>query len=116
VRWLAVECVSGSLVARLRKAGHDAVYVAEIAPGSTDAEVFAFARDEARLLLTDDKDFGDSVYRQIRSVPGVVLSRIDIAACIAWPRLMAAIRRYGETLLGRYTVIEETRFRSRSLP
>jgi hypothetical protein len=29
---------------------------------------------------------------------------------------MAAIERYGEKLLGRYTVIEECRFRSRSLP
>jgi hypothetical protein len=40
----------------MREAGNDVIYVAELASGSTDAEVLAFARDE-------DRDFGDSVYR-----------------------------------------------------
>lgn len=31
------------------------------------------------------------------------------------PRLVAAVDRFGETLFGRYTVIEESRFRWRAL-
>jgi hypothetical protein len=32
MRWLVDECVDAALVARLRAAGHDIVYMAEIAP------------------------------------------------------------------------------------
>jgi hypothetical protein len=49
-------------------------------------------------------------------VPGVVLMRIGSEkALLRTMRLTAAIERYGETLLGRYLVVEEGRFRSRRL-
>jgi predicted nuclease of predicted toxin-antitoxin system len=59
VRWLADECVAAPLVAWLRGAGHDVLYVAEAAAGLSDADVIALALRENRLLLTEDKDFGD---------------------------------------------------------
>jgi predicted nuclease of predicted toxin-antitoxin system len=74
MRWLADECAAAPLVAALRENGHDVVYIAEVAPRASDAEVLRLARDEARLLLTDDKDFGDLVFRQNWPVAGVVLS------------------------------------------
>jgi predicted nuclease of predicted toxin-antitoxin system len=74
------------------------------------------AQREHRLLLTEDKDFGDSVFRQARPVPGLVLVRIDPSRrSLKGPRLLAAIDRFGETLFGRYTVVEDARFRSRPL-
>jgi predicted nuclease of predicted toxin-antitoxin system len=79
VRWLVDECVDAGLVSHLRAAGHDAVYMAEVAPRDSDAEVTARAQAEQRLLLTEDKDFGDLVFRRGQSVPGVVLLRLDPA-------------------------------------
>jgi len=74
------------------------------------------ANDEQRLLLTEDKDFGELVFRWGRPVPGVVLVRIDSERHqLKWPRLQDTIARFGDNLLGRYTVIEEARFRSRPL-
>ena len=55
MRWLADECVDAGLVARLRVAGHDVLYMAEIAPAESDAEVLARAQRDGRLLLTEDK-------------------------------------------------------------
>ena len=79
-------------------------------------EVMNRADREGRLLLTEDKDFGDSVFRQARPVPDIVLLRIDSSRRLRkGPRLLAAVYRFGETLLGRYTVIEDARFRSRPL-
>ena len=116
MRWLVDECVDAALVVQLCESGHDAVYMSDIAPRATDAEVMERAHDEHRLLLTEDKDFGDLVFRQGRPVPGVVLLRIDSARrSLKWPRLLAAIDRFGEALFGRYMVVEETRFRSRPL-
>jgi hypothetical protein len=109
--------VSGGLVTHLRGAEHDVVYVAEMAPGIEDAGILARAHDEARLLLTEDKDFGELVFRWKSSIPGLVLLRIDSERhLLKWQRLDAAIGHFGATLFGHYTVIEAGRFRSRRLP
>jgi predicted nuclease of predicted toxin-antitoxin system len=116
MRWLADECVAAALVDRLRGAGHDVSYVAEAGSGATDAAVLGLAHDEDRLLLTEDKDFGDLVFRSRRAVPGVVLLRLAIGEQPGkWARLEAAIAQFGGSLFGRYLVVEEKRFRSRPL-
>jgi len=103
--------VSAPLVAFLRGLGHDVLYVAESAPGLRDTDVIEIASIEKRLLLTEDKDFGDLVFRRERKVPGVVLMRIGSENSeLKTIQLAAAIARYGEGLLGRYVVIEEGRF------
>jgi len=116
VRWLADECVDAALVSRLRGAGHDVFDVVEIASGATDAEVLLRAQDDGRLLLTEDKDFGELVFRSGMAAPGVVLLRLDPEKyLLKWTRLQSAIEQFGERLFGRYLVIEEARFRSRPL-
>jgi predicted nuclease of predicted toxin-antitoxin system len=116
VRWLADECVDAGLVSRLRDAGHDVSYTAEVSSGASDVDVLRQAQTETRLLLTEDKGFGELVFRLKLSVPGVVLLRLDPEKhLLKWKRLEAAIARFGERLFGRYLVIEEVRFRSRPL-
>jgi predicted nuclease of predicted toxin-antitoxin system len=116
VRWLADECVAAPLVATLRSLGQDVLYVAEAATGLDDADVIALALRERRILLTEDKDFGDLVFRRERRVPGVVLMRVASEhTALKTARLAAAVERYGERLFGLYLVIEEARFRSRHL-
>jgi predicted nuclease of predicted toxin-antitoxin system len=116
VRWLVDECVDAALAMRLRAAGHEVVYMAEAAPATSDGEVMAQAQRERRLLLTEDKDFGDLVFRRGGQVPGIVLLRIDPAMhALKGRRLDAAIARFGDNLFGRYTTIEAARFRSRPL-
>jgi predicted nuclease of predicted toxin-antitoxin system len=114
MRWRADECVAAPLVALLRSDGHDVLYVAEVAAGLSDADVVALALQGKRPLLTEDKDFGDLVFRRECAVPGVVLMRIDNDnSKLKAARLAAAIDQYGEGLFGRYMVIEQGRFRSR---
>lgn len=117
MRWLADECIDAGLVAYLRHSGHDVLYMAELAPAANDAEVMALALRDGRLLLTEDKDFGDLVFRHGSRVPGIVLLRLDPAQhALKRRRLDAAIARFGEAgLLGRYTIVEEARFRARPL-
>lgn len=117
MRWLADECVDAGLVSHLRAVGHDVVYTAEIEPAIADAEILRRAAADDRLLLTEDKDFGDLVFRQGRSIPGVLLLRIDPAKHeLKKNRLSAAIDRFGDNLRGRYVVVEAARIRTRPLP
>lgn len=71
MRWLIDECVDADLAALLRAFGHDVIYMAEFAPRTADTEVMNHADREDRLLLTEDKDFGDLVFRCGMPVPGI---------------------------------------------
>ena len=73
---VADESVDRPIVELLRRNGHDTVYVAELSPSITDDEVLREANSRNALLLTEDKDFGELVYRLGRVHTGVVLIRL----------------------------------------
>jgi predicted nuclease of predicted toxin-antitoxin system len=64
VKCLVDEGVDFPVVRHLRDRGYDVASVLEDDPGGTDKDVLARAVAEARLLVTNDKDFGEMVYRQ----------------------------------------------------
>jgi predicted nuclease of predicted toxin-antitoxin system len=76
VNFLADESVDRQIVERLRHDGHLVRYVAEMEPGISDDIVLASANQEAALLLTADKDFGEMVFRQRLHTHGIVLIRL----------------------------------------
>ena len=76
MKFLADENVDKPIVERLRKDGNVVIYVAEVEPSISDDEVIKLANQESALLLTEDKDFGELIYRQGRIFNGVVLIRL----------------------------------------
>ncbi len=76
MNFLADESVDRPIVEHLRRDGHQVSYVAELGPGMPDDDVLNLANQEAALLLTADKDFGEMVFRQRLHVHGVVLIRL----------------------------------------
>jgi hypothetical protein len=116
MHWLADECVDATLVRQLRRAGEDVTYMIEAGPGATDTAVLRNAQEQRRLLLTEDKDFGELVFRSGLPVPGPVFLRLMPEEGFAkWSRLKAAIDQFGPALFGRYVVVETNRLRSRPL-
>ena len=63
MNFLADECCDTTLVQDLRADGDDVVYVLESLRGANDDDILARAFAENRLLLTEDKDFEELVYR-----------------------------------------------------
>ncbi len=61
---LADENLDRTVVARLRQDGHEVLAVAEMEPGIADTTVLARANERRALLVTEDKDFGELVFRQ----------------------------------------------------
>jgi hypothetical protein len=60
----------------LRAAGFDVAWIAESLPGAADAEVLARALATDRLLLTEDKDFGELTSRFGHTCHGIVLAAL----------------------------------------
>jgi len=116
LRFLADECCDTGLVASLREDGHDVSYVLEGKAGLSDDEVLLEAYNEGRILLTEDKDFGELVYRLKKPSRGIILIRIDVKQRhMKWLRLKKLMENYEERLPGHFVVIDTQKFRFRSL-
>lgn len=76
MKFFADESVDRQIVERLRQDGYYVWYVAEMDPGISDDAVLAWANQEAALLVTADKDFGEMVFRQRLHTHGIVLIRL----------------------------------------
>ena len=116
MKFLADECCDHGLVEALRQSRYDVLYVLELKPGATDDEVLALAFDQRRILLTEDKDFGELVYRLKKPAHGIILIRIGVKKRSSkWPRIKKLLDAYPERCTGRFVVIDENKFRFRPL-
>jgi predicted nuclease of predicted toxin-antitoxin system len=63
MKLIADEGLDKPIVDVLRNAGFDVLYVLETNQGANDELILAIANSEHRILLTQDKDFGELVFR-----------------------------------------------------
>jgi predicted nuclease of predicted toxin-antitoxin system len=75
LRFLADESCDFAVVRALRRAGHDVFAVAEVMRRSVDRELIILAREQKRIPLTEDKDFGQLGFAGVVESPGVILIR-----------------------------------------
>lgn len=68
--YLADENVDLPIIARLRELGYNVQSVAEGWPSLNDTQVLQWALERQAVLLTEDKDFGELVFRQRRMNSG----------------------------------------------
>lgn len=112
MRFLADESCDYAVVTALRAADYDVVAVSETKAGAADALVFAMARDEARVLLTEDKDFGLLAYAVVRDTAGVVLIRYPgNARSILGADIVDFVAKVGARINGAFAVLEPGRAR-----
>jgi predicted nuclease of predicted toxin-antitoxin system len=112
VRFLADESCDFSVVRALRAVGHDVLAVAELAAGSDDAMVMDLSLRESRVLLTEDKDFGQLVYAQSQQSSGVIFIRYPATARKSLQKDVVTLVSQLETdLTGSFVVMSPGRIR-----
>ena len=95
MNFLADECCDRGLVEALRKAEYDVLYILESKRGATDDEVLALAFDERRIIISEDKDFGELVYRLKKPAHGIILIRIGVKnRSLKWLRMKKLLDTY----------------------
>ena len=113
---LADECCDAPLIQALREDGHDVFYVLESLRGATDDDILNRAFAENRLLPTEDKDYGDLVYRLRKPTRGVILLRFDEANhSLKLSRLRELLENSADRLPGAFVVLEGNKTRIRPL-
>ncbi len=108
MRFLVDECTGPGVAAWLRQRGHDVYSVYEQARGTEDTILLIQASAEDRILITNDKDFGEKIFRDGLPHKGVVLLRLDderVANKIAV--LQKLLDGYADRLAGRFVVVSE---------
>lgn len=75
MKFLADVNIEKSIVDELRGLGYDIIWVAEENPQLDDLSIFKISQKENRILLTNDKDFGEIVFRQKLISSGIILFR-----------------------------------------
>jgi len=116
LKFLADESCDFAIVRELRSFGFDVIAVVEDMPGLEDQGVLKTASDLYRILLTEDKDFGEWVFAHKAATAGVVLIRYRSDSRSIMIKLMVElVKHHGDELIGKFTVLQPGRARMRSV-
>ncbi len=113
MRLLLDTCVWNGVAAELEAVGHDVECTGDWPQDPGDGEILAYARREARILVTLDKDFGElAVVRGIRH--SGILRIVDFSVRQQGTVCLQAIARHSPDLeVGAIVTVEPGRLRVR---
>ena len=112
MRFLVDECTGPAVARWLRAQQHDVFSVYEEARGMDDEEVIQRAFAGNRVLITNDKDFGEKVYRERLPHKGVVLLRLtDERPSVKIDVLQRLFSTYADRIPDQFVVVTETKIR-----
>jgi predicted nuclease of predicted toxin-antitoxin system len=112
MRFLVDECTGPAVAQWLREQQHDVFSAYEQARGMEDGAVLRQADAEGRILITNDKDFGERIFRDGMTHQGVIFLRLGDERS---PNKIAVLQRllagYADRLPGRFVVVSEVAVR-----
>jgi predicted nuclease of predicted toxin-antitoxin system len=112
MKFLVDECTGPTVARWLKQQGHDVFSVYDQALGISDDRVLEIAQIELRILITNDRGFGDKVFRERRPHHGVVFLRLaDERAGNKIRVLDHLISQHQDALSDRFVVVTESRIR-----
>lgn len=112
MRFVVDECTGPAVARVLRQQGYDVFSVYEQARGIDDDEVIARALAEQRILVTNDKDFGEKVYRDKKLHSGIVLLRLrDQSAASKIAAVRGLLEFHSHRIEGAFVIVTDKRVR-----
>jgi predicted nuclease of predicted toxin-antitoxin system len=114
--YFADECVAGLVVDGLIARGFDVADARTICQGEADDRALSIAHAAGRVVITEDRGFGELVVRSAQPAVGIIV--LTLHALPAGSRESYAIDRIielGDRAIGRLALIEPGRIRLRLL-
>ena len=112
MRFLVDECTGPAVANWLRRQGYSVFSVYEEARGMEDEDIIRKAFSEDWILITNDKGFGEKVYREGYPHKGVVLLRLDDEqANNKIETMQRLLEGYGDRLAGQFVAVTEIQVR-----
>jgi len=112
MRFLVDECTGPCVAAWLRNHNHDVFSVFDEARGMDDEGIITKALEDTRILITNDKGFGEKVFRDGRLHRGVILLRLEDERPASKIRVMShLLRKYSSKIADAFIVATERQVR-----
>lgn len=112
MRFLVDECTGSKVANWLRDENHEVFSVFDEARGISDEEVLTKASNENWILITNDKDFGEMIFRERRVHHGVVFFRLDDERAANKIKVLEQLlENYADKLPEKFVTVTETKVR-----
>lgn len=112
MRFLVDESLGKRFSDTLNRHGYASLFVGDLMRSAPDEEILASAENKNIIVITDDKDFGELVFRLKKSTRGVVLFRTHTTDPEKLFELAKSVLDKAE---GKFIVVKEGQIRVRSL-
>jgi predicted nuclease of predicted toxin-antitoxin system len=112
MRFLVDECTGPFVAKWLREQNYEVFSVYEEARGMDDEDIVRKAHEESWILITNDKDFGEKVYRGRYLHKGVILLRLkNETSANKIQTLKKLLQKYKNQLSNNFVVVTEMQVR-----
>lgn len=114
---LADESVNKNIIIAMRNNGYYVFSVMEEMRSEDDINIAKFSLEPLRIIVTEDKDFGEIVYHHNLKVAGIILLRYSpLDYKIIENKLLNYLSAHLEDNVGKFDVINSKLTRVRHLP
>jgi len=116
LKFLVDESSGTKLTDMLKTEGYDAIYAGEQFKGASDDELLKIAQYYKRILITNDKDFGEAIFRHKRVSSGVIFLRLKIDKPSNRAKyVIMLIKKFEEKLNKNFVTVTDDRLRIRQI-
>ena len=110
MKFLDDECTGPAVAHWLEGQGHHVFSVYDQARGIDDDRVMEIAQAEGRILITNDRGFGEKVFRERRQHHGVVFLRLTNERADNKIRVLRQLlSQHSDAIANRFVVVTEKR-------
>ncbi len=112
MRFLVDECTGSKVANWLRDSNYEVFSVFDEARGISDKDILVKAFTESWVLITNDKDFGEMVFRERHAHHGIIFLRLDDERASNKIRvLQQLLKNYSKKLAENFVTATETKVR-----
>ena len=112
MRFLIDESLGSRFAKFLSRDGYDVLFAGDIMRGASDEIILSFAEKENLVLIAEDKDFGELVFRQKKPTIGIILLR---SSSTNSEKLFGMVKDVLDKAKGKFIVVKEGQVRIRDL-
>lgn len=112
IKFLADANVEKPIIDFLRKQGYDVKWIPDYNCEILDEDLLEITNIEKRVLITNDKDFGELIFLQKRLSKGIILIRVKSQSVkIKLKLIKSLLQNYGNKILNHFVVITDKKLR-----
>ena len=112
MRFIVDECTGPGVAGWLREQKYEVFSVFDEAQGMADDDIIKKAREEDWIIITNDKDFGEKIFRECLQHKGIILLRLEDERSLNKINVLnRLLQNYLDRLAGSFVVVNETQAR-----